>query len=147
MSKGRFSFANLTGGAKSESADKAEDEGDTEAMDDEEDTSAENGEAMDDKDEEASFDAGRAAERKRIGSILSSKSVNADNMAQAIEVACNTDLSPEQAAAILAAAPVASKSSLSQRMDDEPDPHLSSGGGDDGKMMSIADRARARHAA
>lgn len=133
MTKGRFSFANLTGGAKAESEDKAKDENDTEAMDDEDDeASTDNDEAMDDKDDDEAkgFDAGRAAERQRIGSILSSKSVNSGNMAQAVAIACNTDLTPAQAADILAAGGTQTSASLSRRMETEPDPQVSTGTGE-----------------
>lgn len=123
----RFSFANLLGGRRA--MDKDEPEGEYEdkeegAETEEEETSAEGDEMPgeetpaegegEETDEEAKAAKGGkpatvaaavAAERQRIGAILSSSSVGPHNLAMAAELACNTGLSAAEAERILKAAP------------------------------------------
>lgn len=54
-------------------------------------------------EEAAAFARGAAAERERIGSILSAEHVNRDNLPAAIELALNTEVEPAAAAAVLGA--------------------------------------------
>lgn len=119
----RFTFAGLLGAApKAARATAAESEEDKAMEEDEEDTAAlpDEDKATEDEEEPAAegedkeeetpaarraFRRGRLAERARIGAILDK--ATAGNVALAAQLACSTDLSPAQAAAVLATAPVA----------------------------------------
>lgn len=151
-----FSFAHLmTGGRKAEAGDKdetSETDEDDKAMEDGEDTSAEaddaddqaegdgapdegdDDKAMDGDDDDAedggdqaAFARGRAAERKRIGAILSGDGVTASTFGLAAELAINSDIGPKAAAAAIKAAPQGDSGGLGRRMG--ADPSLSAGGG------------------
>jgi hypothetical protein len=117
----RFTFAGLLGAApKATRATAAESDEDKAMEEDEEeetvatDAAAETEEeepAAEQTDEEETpaarraFRRGRIAERARIGAILDKATTG--NVGLAAQLACSTDLTVAQAAAVLAAAPVA----------------------------------------
>lgn len=120
MSKG-FSFAHLIGGkARAEAEDDEDHKATTEgAQDDDatEDQDAEDEAAQGDEDEDAGQDTARAAvlaERHRIAGILAAACPA--TIAQAAQIATQTDLTVSQAKAILGSAPQAAQGGLGALM-------------------------------
>lgn len=168
MNKPMFNFGMLGRGGKPRAMDDAEDD-DREAMDDEEKDADDDDQAMDDAedgdeadgddqqvggdgeddddddgDDEASaaaFARGRAAERKRIGRILSDPAAGA-NMPLACEIAVNSNVTPAAAARMLKTAGASGGNQLAGAMGADPD--LAAGGGAGDQKFSLKQRREAK---
>jgi hypothetical protein len=136
-------------GKKSKKAKKAKKkEGETDSHDDNQDSDEDDDGEEDTDDDTGDEDAktkkaiakGRRLERKRIGAILNAPA-SADNMQLACDLACNTDLAPAAAVAIVKSAgprAPARRAGLSDRMSQSESPRIGAAPAAPGKEAAIS---------